>query len=163
MFKKSKVCTGVLVALGSTLLALPAFAQTSDRVEITGSRIKALSTDTASPIISLSAEAIKITGATTVEDFLNNLPQVFAGYGAQVSNGSTGTATVDLRGLGPTRTLVLINGRRLPPGDPNYSPADLNQIPAALIKRVEVLTGGDRKSTRLNSSHGKLSRMPSSA
>ena len=53
MFKKSKVCTGVLVALGSTLLALPAFAQTSDRVEITGSRIKALSTDTASPIISL--------------------------------------------------------------------------------------------------------------
>ena len=141
MFKKTKICTGVLVALGGAL-ALPAFAQTAERVEITGSRIKTLSTDTASPVVTLSAESIKIAGATNIEEMLNALPQVFAGYGAQVSNGSTGTATVDLRGLGPTRTLVLVNGRRLPAGDPNYVPADLNQIPTSLIKRVEVLTGG---------------------
>jgi outer membrane receptor protein involved in Fe transport len=144
MFKRSKVCTGVLLALGGglTLGSLPAFAQSAERVEITGSRIKTLSTDSASPIITLSADAIKIAGATNVEDLLNSMPQVFAGYGAQVSNGSTGTATVDLRGLGPTRTLVLVNGRRLPAGDPGFSPADLNQIPTSLIKRVEVLTGG---------------------
>ena len=141
MFKKTKICTGVLVALGGAL-ALPAFAQTAERVEITGSRIKTLSTDTASPVVTLSAESIKIAGATNIEEMLNALPQVFAGYGAQVSNGSTGTASVDLRGLGPTRTLVLVNGRRLPAGDPNYMPADLNQIPVSLIKRVEVLTGG---------------------
>ncbi|MDE2082341.1 MAG: TonB-dependent receptor [Burkholderiales bacterium] len=131
--------------------ALPVWAQQapaaaasapSERVEITGSRIKSLSTDTASPIISLTAESIKIAGATTAEDFLNSLPQVFAGYGAQVSNGATGTSTVDLRGLGPSRTLVLVNGRRLPAGDPGYVPADLNQIPTSLIKRVDVLTGG---------------------
>lgn len=141
MFKKSKIANGVLLALGSTL-ALSAFAQSSDRVEITGSRIKALATDTPSPIISLTAEALKIAGSTNVEEIMNNLPQVFAGYGAQVSNGSTGTATVDLRGLGPSRTLVLINGRRVPAGDPGYLPADLNQIPTPLLKRVEVLTGG---------------------
>ena len=61
-----------------------------------------------------------------------------------MSNGATGTATVDLRDLGPKRTLVLINGRRLVPGDPNSASqaADLNFIPSALIKRVDVLTGG---------------------
>lgn len=141
MFKRSKVATGVLLALGSGL-ALSAFAQANERVEITGSRIKALSTDTPSPIISLTAEALKIAGSTNVEEIMNNLPQVFAGYGAQVSNGATGTATVDLRGLGPSRTLVLINGRRVPAGDPGYLPADLNQIPTPLLKRVEILTGG---------------------
>ncbi len=141
MFKRSKVATGVLLALGGGF-ALGAFAQATDRVEITGSRIKALATDSPSPIISLTAEALKIAGSSNVEEILNNLPQVFAGYGAQVSNGSTGTATVDLRGLGPSRTLVLINGRRVPAGDPGYLPADLNQIPTPLLKRVEVLTGG---------------------
>ena len=73
---------------------------------------------------------------------LNNLPQVFADQGGNVSNGATGTATVNLRGLGAERTLVLVNGRRLPAGSPRSVAADLNQIPAALIKRVEVLTGG---------------------
>ena len=141
MFKKSKVASGVLLALGGTI-ALSAFAQTTDRVEITGSRIKALATDSPSPIISLTAEALKIAGSTNVEEIMNNLPQVFAGYGAQVSNGASGTATVDLRGLGPSRTLVLINGRRVPAGSPGYLPADLNQIPTPLLKRVEVLTGG---------------------
>lgn len=142
MFKKTQVCSGVLVALGGALLALPAVAQTTERIEITGSRIKQLATDTPSPIVTLTAETIKVAGATNIEDLTNSLPQVFAGYGASVSNGSTGTATVDLRNLGPSRTLVLINGRRLPAGDPNFVPADLNQIPASLVKRVEVLTGG---------------------
>ena len=141
MFKKTKICTGVLVALGGAL-ALPAFAQTAERVEITGSRIKSLQTDSASPVLSLGAESIKVEGVRSVEQLLNNLPQVFAGYGAQVSNGSTGTATVDLRGLGSSRTLVLVNGRRVPAGSPRFLSPDLNQIPVPLIKRVEVLTGG---------------------
>jgi outer membrane receptor protein involved in Fe transport len=78
----------------------------------------------------------------SVENLLNNLPQVFAAQGATISNGATGTATVNLRGLGAVRTLVLVNGRRLPAGSPRTFAADLNQIPAPLIKRVEILTGG---------------------
>ena len=143
MFKRSKICTGVLVAMGGSLmLALPAFAQTTERVEVTGSRIKSLTVDSVSPVTVVDAKEIKVDGVRNVESFLNNLPQVFADQGANVVNGSSGTAAVNLRGLGAERTLVLVNGRRLPMGSPNSVAADLNQIPAGLIKRVEVLTGG---------------------
>ena len=88
---------------------------------------------------------MKIEGITRVEDLINNLPQAFADLGGNLSNGSTGTATVNLRNLGPQRTLVLVNSRRLMPGDPTQNGSvspDLNQIPASLIERVEVLSGG---------------------
>lgn len=145
MFKRKSVNVAALIALG---VAAPVFAQQAapaqqlERVEVTGSRIKTLNTETASPVISLGAEAIKVEGKRDVESLLNNLPQVFADQGGQVSNGSTGTATVNLRNLGADRTLVLINGRRMPAGSPRSLPTDLNQIPVSLIKRVEVLTGG---------------------
>ena len=84
------------------------------------------------------AAGLTMEAAVKVE----RLPQVFAGQGSTYANGATGTATVNLRGLGSSRTLVLVNGRRLPAGSPLIYAADLNQIPAALIKRVEVLTGG---------------------
>ena len=68
---------------------------------------------------------------------------VFAGQNSTVSNGSDGTATVDLRGLGPQRTLVLVDGRRLGPGAGNgRNFSDINQIPTALIDRIDILTGG---------------------
>jgi outer membrane receptor protein involved in Fe transport len=144
MFKKSKICTGALLAMGGalTLAALPAFAQSTERIEVTGSRIKSLSIDTVSPVTIVDAKEIKADGVRNVEAFLNNLPQVFASQGANVVNGSSGTANVNLRGLGASRTLVLVNGRRLPMGSPNNTSADLNEIPAGLIKRVELLTGG---------------------
>ncbi|MBK6349110.1 MAG: TonB-dependent receptor plug domain-containing protein [Proteobacteria bacterium] len=85
----------------------------------------------------------QVQGAQQVEDLINNLPQVFAGQGGNYSNGASGTATVNLRGLGTSRTMVLINGRRMVAGSPRGPEApDLNQIPAPLIERVEVLTGG---------------------
>jgi outer membrane receptor protein involved in Fe transport len=92
----------------------------------------------------VSGEDVKLTGSTRVEDVLNQLPSVMSAQASGVSNGATGTANVDLRGLGSKRTLVLVNGRRLVPGDPNSTTqaADLNFIPGALIKRVDVLTGG---------------------
>src|SRR5215469_4391987 len=115
-------------------------------VVVTGSRIVEPGLQAISPVTSVSADTIKSTGVTRVEDLLNNLPQVMADQGSMSSNGASGTATVDLRGLGPQRTLVLINGRRLMPGTPSNTPTfaapDLNNIPAALVERVDVLTGG---------------------
>jgi outer membrane receptor protein involved in Fe transport len=90
----------------------------------------------------VTAEEFALTGTTRVEDLINSLPQVFAGQGGNIANGASGTATLDLRGLGSERTLVLVNGRRLAPGTPSTSAADINMIPAALIERVDVLTGG---------------------
>ena len=60
---------------------------------------------------------------TRVEDLVNNLPQAFADFGGNISNGATGAATVNLRGLGSQRTLVLVNSRRLMPGDPTQNGA----------------------------------------
>ena len=113
------------------------------RVEITGSNIKAIQLEGTSPVVVLGDKELKTDGGVrNVEALLNNLPQVFADQGGTVANGSTGTATVNLRGLGPDRTLVLVNGRRLSMGSPTSTAADINQIPLALIKRIEVLTGG---------------------
>jgi outer membrane receptor protein involved in Fe transport len=117
-------------------------------VVVTGSRISTPNLESISPVSTITEEDIANTGKIRVEDIVNQLPQAFAAQGANYSNGSTGSANVDLRGLGAKRTLVLINGRRLMPGNADTTAssvsgaADLNQIPAALIKRVEVLTGG---------------------
>lgn len=116
--------------------------QPLQKVEVTGSRIPTLNTEGASPVTVLSAKDIKIDGVRNVEDMLNNLPQVFAAQGAAISNGASGTATANLRNLGSDRTLVLVNGKRLPAGSVKDSAPDLNEIPSGLIKRVEVLTGG---------------------
>lgn len=141
MFKRTAVGTAVAMAMAGGWVTV-AVAQDAARVEITGSRIKTVETEAVSPIVTLGAEAIRVEGVRDVESLLNNLPQVFADQGGQVSNGATGTATVNLRNLGAGRTLVLVNGRRLPAGSPRSLPSDLNQIPVSLIKRVEVLTGG---------------------
>jgi len=117
-------------------------------VVVTGSRISSPNMTSISPVTAISADDIQATGKVRVEDIINQLPQAMAAQGSTISNGSTGTATVDLRGLNAKRTLVLINGRRLMPGNPDSAPGvnsgapDLNQIPRALIQRVEVLTGG---------------------
>ena len=121
----------------------PAPSGEVEKVVVTGSRIRVSTvTEGASPITVVGAADIKSDGVKNVENLMNNLPQVFADQGGAVSNGSTGTATVNLRNLGADRTLVLVNGRRMPQGSPLSTAADLNQIPAGLIKRVEVLSGG---------------------
>ena len=113
--------------------------------QVTGSRIPSPNLTSTSPVTQVTATDIRIEGVNNVENLLNNLPQVFADQGGNISNGSSGTATVNLRNLGASRTLVLVNGRRLPAGSPGSAagyPTDLNQIPAPLIERVEILTGG---------------------
>ena len=126
--------------------ARTAAAEQVERIEITGSRIPQVNVEGPSPVTTLNAQDIKFDGYSKAEDLLNQLPQVFTSQGSASSNGATGTANVNLRNLGPTRNLVLVNGRRLPPGSPrsgsdSYA-ADLNQIPTPLIQRVELLTGG---------------------
>jgi iron complex outermembrane receptor protein len=120
-------------------------------VVVTGSRIATPNLDAISPVTAVTSEEIKQTGVTRIEDLINSLPQVIADQGTGTSMGTNGTATINLRGLGPQRTLVLINGRRLQGGDPGAnqganpafaSAADINQIPVALVERVDVLTGG---------------------
>jgi iron complex outermembrane receptor protein len=118
--------------------AMPALQE----VVVTGSRIYIPGLKSTSPVTSISAKEIASTGATTIEDVLNQLPQVTADMGSMASNGASGTATINLRDLGPQRTLVLINGRRLMPGTAGGSAADINNIPTALVERVDVLTGG---------------------
>jgi iron complex outermembrane recepter protein len=142
-----------LAAATATAVVPAAFSQTApaatapdtslQEVVVTGSRIQSPNLNSVSPITSVTAVEISQTGLTRVEDILNNLPSVYAGQTSGVSNGADGTSTINLRDLGPERTLVLVNGRRLGPGlgdGRNYS--DVNQIPAALIDHVDVLTGG---------------------
>ena len=114
-----------------------------EEVVVTGSRLSTPNESSISPITSVSATDLQATGLTRVEDVLNNMPMVFAGQNSTVSNGSDGTATIDLRGLGPQRTVVLVNGRRLGPGaGDGRSYSDINEIPAALVDRIDILTGG---------------------
>ncbi len=112
------------------------------QIVVTGSRIPRSSLTAVSPVTMIKAEEFKLAGTTNVEEVLNWLPQVNPSQGEFVSVGATGTATIDLRGLGSVRTLVLVNGHRLMPGDPRFPIADINSVPTSLIQRVEVLTGG---------------------
>ncbi|RZJ32333.1 MAG: TonB-dependent receptor, partial [Brevundimonas sp.] len=113
-----------------------------DEIVVTGSRIPQTNLVTTSPVTQVTGEDIDIAGVTRVEDLINQLPQAFAAQNSTVANGASGTATVSLRNLGSSRTLVLIDGRRMGYGSPNDDAADLNQIPEQLVERVEVMTGG---------------------
>ena len=125
-------------------IAAPAFAQDAvQEVVVTGSRIPQPNLTSASPLTVVNSQELKLQGTTNVETLLNDLPQVVASQSSQVSNGASGTAQVNLRNLGAERTLVLVDGKRLQPGDPGGGgPADLNNIPAALIDRIDVVSGG---------------------
>lgn len=119
--------------------------QQLQEVVVTGTLIRAQNLVSVSPIQMVSSAEIQAQGATNIEDVLNSLPQVYTAQSDTTSNNGTGVANVNLRGLGPTRTLVLLDGLRLGPGDPQNqfgSAADVNFIPSALVSNVGVLTGG---------------------
>ncbi len=129
--------------------AAPAPAEPVSEVVVTGSRIATLPNEVSiSPITSTTAADIQQTGLVRTEDILNMLPQITAEQNAGTSISSVGVATVSLRDLGSQRTLVLINGKRMQPGGAggvpggNANAPDIDQIPADLIERADVLTGG---------------------
>lgn len=157
MYQKKRLSLAVTTALGlSTLIMVPGQVMAQDQdaddeellleeVVVTGSRL--ITEDgfgRTSPVTVVGMDEISRTGLVRMEEVLNALPQVeSSSFGnSTISNGSSGTASVNLRGLGENRTLVLINGRRMQPGGVYTEAPDINQIPTAMIERVEVLTGG---------------------
>ena len=153
----------LLFAAAFAAVSAPVFAQQAPattaalepltEIIVTGSRIAAPNEVSTSPIQVISSQSLQISGKTDITDLINQLPQNFTNdLGQDLGNGTSGlstaggVATADLRGIGPQRTLVLVDGRRLGVGSPQtaiQSPApDLDQIPAGLVERIEVVTGG---------------------
>jgi len=132
------------------VLANHALAQDSavetERMEemvVTGSRLVTNNLTSSVPLFQLGSAEVDYRGTTRVEDVLNILPQVRASATTVSDNIDVdGVSTVDLRGLGPVRTLVLVDGKRLPFGSPESPAANVDMVPAQLIDRVELVTGG---------------------
>lgn len=124
--------------------ATPAPGET---ITVTGSRIRRPNLESAVPITSIGGEEFFQTAQTSVGDVLNELPQLRSTFSQANSTrflGTRGLNLLDLRGLGTSRTLVLVNGRRHVPGDVlnNAVSPDVNTFPTDLIERVDVITGG---------------------
>jgi outer membrane receptor protein involved in Fe transport len=155
--RRTRFLTGVASTLLLAGTAMPAFAQTEtgqaadadaaakpveeEAIVVTGSRIASAGLTAPNPISQVSAEEFTLTSSATAENLLNTLPQVVPGESGFTNNESSGVATVNLRGLGEQRNLVLVNGRRYIFFDARQV-TDLNTIPTALIDRVELVTGG---------------------
>lgn len=114
---------------------------TIEEIVVTGSRIKRRDFSSPSPITTIGADEIAFSGQSTLEETLNQLPQMAPDFGRTTNNPGNGTARMNLRGLGPGRTLVMLNARRLAPSGVR-SAVDVNNVPQSLIERVEVITGG---------------------
>ena len=120
-----------------------AATQEIDEVIVTGSRLNTNPNLSAPvPIVTIGREELTNRGTLRVEDLVNIQPQVFPSQAGEVSNSSTGTSSLNLRGLGAVRTLTLIDGRRLPYGSSQTSSVNLDLIPAQLVEKVDLLTGG---------------------
>ena len=162
-FRRHLLTTSLLV--GSVGLASPLVAQTTDTpvqtaaqpatpdntagavgpeaadIIVTGSRIARPDLEASSPVAVITGDALKATNAVNVENLLQQNPQFGASSTRSSNNPGDGSATVELRELGSNRNLVLVDGKRLPAYDTSGA-VDINTISPALIKRVDVLTGG---------------------
>ena len=134
----------LIAAAASTAHAVPAIAQDTglEAITVTGTRIAKRDAVAESPILTVTNEDFVESGFVTVDHVLNTLPQIVPGVSSQSNNpSSNGRAFIDLRGLGSNRNLVLIDGRR-GMGSTSGGVVDINTIPASLIERVEVISGG---------------------
>lgn len=139
--------TAIAAVVASTFSSGGALAQEQDEakdeatkldtIEVTGSRIRRVDAETASPVFTIDRKTIESSGVTTIGELLQDMPSVSgAATNPQVNNGGgDGAAEVELRGLDSTRTLILLNGRRV-------VTRDVNVFPINLIERVEVLKEG---------------------
>lgn len=161
MFEKKRVCVavGLAVALGG-LAAVPAAAQQGDAdkrqadekqletVVITGSRLVRQNLESTTPVFTIDPEMLRNAGTQNIADIVTQLPQFAPSFGASRTQSTfsevdtSGLNLANLRNLGSVRTLVLINGRRVPGGTSTSTNVDFNTIPTANIERIEVITGG---------------------
>ena len=117
-------------------------ADADDAIVVTGSRLVRPELDAPSPVTTVDSETFDLTGTVTVETLLNELPQLIPGNTRTSNNqGGEDFSTLDLRGLGPQRTLILVDGERVPASS-TTGVVDIGTIPAGLIERVDVVTGG---------------------
>ena len=146
--KKSTLGLAVIAAIpmfsSVQVLAADEAAQSIEKIQVTGSRINRTDMESASPITVIGDDFIAKSGFTSVADILSTQPSAAGiSLGASSNNGSGGSATVNLRGMGSQRTLVLLNGRRMvSSGTGADSSVDLNTIPVAMIKSIEILKDG---------------------
>ncbi|MBL8774058.1 MAG: TonB-dependent receptor [Phenylobacterium sp.] len=146
--------SALLVSAASAgLLAGPTYAQAQaadegvdvGEIVVTGSRIRRDTFNAPQPLSVVTAEAIRESGNTSIGDILLEQPNINPATNQQNSSGTlflSGQTRADIRGLGPTRTLVLMDGRRLPFSDASSPAVDLNTIPSLMIERIETIAGG---------------------
>lgn len=154
MIKNSQIAKSVRLAMilgasSAVAVSAPVFsaeesAEGVERIEVTGSRIKRAEMEGANPVQVITRADLVTSGISNMGDILQEIPSVAgAGTNTAINNGGTGSIRVSLRGLGSSRTLVLLNGRRMvASGTGANSSVDLSTIPTAIVKRVEVLKDG---------------------
>ena len=153
MYSNSKVAKAVRIAMmfgagAAATISTQAFsaedgAESVERIEVTGSRIKRTDLEASVPVAVIDRAAIDFSGQTSVSDLLRNTSFNAAGsYRPKSGSSLQGVAQINLRGLGASRSLILIDGRRLPKSSQSGSSQDLNMIPMAAIERIEILSDG---------------------
>lgn len=151
MLKYSKISRLIKLSLmcgaTSALLSASAFAQDapegeeSERLVITGSRITSPGAVSSSQILSIDEEALDFQQDTEIESIMRTLPAIIPADNKNVNNGTAGAGTIDLRGLGSQRNLIMLDGKRMVPFNTGGR-VDTASIPTALVERVDVITGG---------------------
>jgi len=140
---QSLAVAGTAVAM---LTSTAAFAQDADEdtadqtIVVTGSLIRNPNLEQANPVNVTTSDAIELKQSNTAEEVLREVPGIVPNIGTAVNNGNGGSSYVDLRGLGSNRNIVLLDGNRIVPAD-LQGRVDLNNVPLALISRVDALTG----------------------
>ncbi|HEU4852631.1 MAG TPA: TonB-dependent receptor plug domain-containing protein, partial [Telluria sp.] len=146
MYQRTKIAVAVTMALGamSAFAQTPAPAESMQRVEVTGSRIRAIDLETAQPVQVMNAEQIQKTGLVTLGDIINNLSSVgspaFSKTAVLTSNREQGGEYINMRNLGANRMLVLVNGKRWTTTVGGYT--DMSTVPSSMIERLEILKDG---------------------
>ncbi|WP_428154866.1 TonB-dependent receptor domain-containing protein [Brevundimonas sp.] len=148
-YRRGLLATTIIGGAALAMAATPSFAQSTDdqatevgEIVVTGSRIARQDYRSTSPIVTVDAQDFQATGAVTIDSLINDLPQFTPSISSTSNNPSNGgQANINLRNLGSNRTLVLLNGRRVVPSNSDGS-VDVNLIPTALIKNIEIISGG---------------------
>ena len=149
MFRRTVLSTAVTVALGSSVASSAAYSSENsveklEKIQVTGSRISRVDVEGATPVTVISREDLERSGQLTVADVLRNTTfNSFGSFSEQSGSSAQSQAFLNMRGLGAERTLILLNGKRMPQsGARGDGAVNINALPAAAVERIEILTDG---------------------